>query len=158
MTIGQQHFLPQFLRRSGPTGPQVRGRTRRRRGFHRQPQCFSRRRDDPSGHGRGAHDPARRQLPHGQRPPRARRHARKPLHAGQRRIGRGPCDHRRPGDAGRSARVHQFCRVGRLAMLSGMMAVTQDLPPFCMVYNSRRVGSLNRIGLHAPATRATSGA
>jgi UDP-N-acetylglucosamine acyltransferase len=29
-----------------------------------------------------------------------------------------------------SAGVHQFCRVGRLALVSGLSGVTQDLPPF----------------------------
>jgi UDP-N-acetylglucosamine acyltransferase len=48
---------------------------------------------------------------------------------------------------GGSAGVHQFCRVGRLSMLSASMLIVQDLPPFCTCYNSREVGSLNLIGL-----------
>ena len=59
---------------------------------------------------------------------------------------------------GGNAGVHQFCRVGRLAMLSGMMAVTQDLPPFCTVYNARRVGSLNRVGLRRAGLQGHIGA
>jgi len=27
--------------------------------------------------------------------------------------------------------VHQFCRIGRLAMLGGASGVSQDVPPFC---------------------------
>lgn len=37
--------------------------------------------------------------------------------------------------------VHQFCRIGRLAMLGGLSAVSKDVPPFCMT----RSGSLNTI-------------
>ncbi len=37
--------------------------------------------------------------------------------------------------------VHQFCRVGRLAMLGGLSAISKDVPPFCMT----RSGSLNTI-------------
>ncbi|MBI1338125.1 MAG: acyl-ACP--UDP-N-acetylglucosamine O-acyltransferase [Phycisphaera sp.] len=48
---------------------------------------------------------------------------------------------------GGNASVHQFCRVGRLAMLSGTRGITQDLPPFCTVFNSRRVSALNLVGL-----------
>jgi UDP-N-acetylglucosamine acyltransferase len=48
---------------------------------------------------------------------------------------------------GGNAVVHQFCRVGRLAMMSGVEGITQDLPPFCIVYHTRTVGSLNLIGL-----------
>lgn len=54
------------------------------------------------------------------------------------------------GDAtifGGNAAVHQFCRVGRLSMLSGVTAVSQDVPPFCVVYAMKQVGSLNVIGL-----------
>lgn len=48
---------------------------------------------------------------------------------------------------GGNAAVQQFCRVGRLAMLSGVMGITRDLPPFCTVYNTRQVASLNVVGL-----------
>ena len=30
-----------------------------------------------------------------------------------------------------NAVVHQFCRVGRLAMMGGMSGVSKDVPPFC---------------------------
>ncbi|MEZ6189819.1 MAG: acyl-ACP--UDP-N-acetylglucosamine O-acyltransferase [Phycisphaerales bacterium] len=45
------------------------------------------------------------------------------------------------------AGVQQFCRMGRLSMLSGNEGITKDLPPFCIVHHTKRVGSLNVIGL-----------
>jgi len=54
---------------------------------------------------------------------------------------------------GGNAVVHQFCRVGRLAMLSGVMGITQDLPPFCTVYQTRYVSSLNIVGLRRAGYR-----
>ncbi len=54
---------------------------------------------------------------------------------------------------GGNAVVHQYCRVGRLAMISGVQGITQDLPPFCVVYDCRRVGSLNIIGLRRAGYR-----
>jgi len=49
--------------------------------------------------------------------------------------------------------VAQFCRVGRLAMLSGGEGVTRDLPPYCMVYHTRRVSSVNLIGMRRNGLR-----
>ena len=46
-----------------------------------------------------------------------------------------------------AAGVQQFCRVGRLAMISGNEGITKDLPPFCTVHHTKRIGSLNVIGL-----------
>lgn len=45
--------------------------------------------------------------------------------------------------------VHQFTRIGRLAMLSGGSAVQMDVPPFCMTrsLSSNTVMSLNVVGL-----------
>ena len=44
--------------------------------------------------------------------------------------------------------IHQFVRVGRLAMLSGGSMIRQDIPPFCMVEGSRaRLVGLNVVGL-----------
>ncbi len=44
--------------------------------------------------------------------------------------------------------VHQFCRVGRLAMVSGLVGVAQDVPPFALVGGHRgRVVGLNLVGL-----------
>jgi UDP-N-acetylglucosamine acyltransferase len=46
------------------------------------------------------------------------------------------------------AAVHQFCRVGRLAMVGGLARVTQDVPPFVMIDGgSAMVVGLNRVGL-----------
>ncbi len=45
--------------------------------------------------------------------------------------------------------IHQFCRVGRLAMVAGLSGVNLDVPPFCLVaggYRPRVVG-LNLVGL-----------
>jgi UDP-N-acetylglucosamine acyltransferase len=42
--------------------------------------------------------------------------------------------------------VHQFCRIGRLAMIGGLSKVTQDVPPFVLIDDTQVVG-LNRIGL-----------
>jgi len=47
-----------------------------------------------------------------------------------------------------NAVVHQFCRIGKLAMLSGGSALSKDLPPFCTVRNSRnRIAGMNVVGL-----------
>lgn len=54
---------------------------------------------------------------------------------------------------GGNAAVHQFCRVGRMSMISGVVAVTKDAPPFCTCYDARRVGSLNLVGLRRAGFR-----
>ncbi len=54
---------------------------------------------------------------------------------------------------GGNAVVHQYCRLGRLVMMSGAMGVVQDIPPFCVVYNHRMVGSLNLVGLRRAGLR-----
>ncbi len=45
--------------------------------------------------------------------------------------------------------IHQFCRIGRLAMLGGGSAASKDVPPFCTVnpLTLNRVAGLNVIGL-----------
>jgi UDP-N-acetylglucosamine acyltransferase len=45
--------------------------------------------------------------------------------------------------------VHQFARIGRLAMVAGMAAVPQDVAPFCTVTGMRpaRLKGLNVVGL-----------
>ena len=49
---------------------------------------------------------------------------------------------------GGMAGVHQFCKVGDLAMLAGGAMVVQDVMPFCIVHGDRaRVKGLNTIGL-----------
>lgn len=45
--------------------------------------------------------------------------------------------------------VHQFCRVGKLAMMQGGSAISKDLPPFCIASNARSnvTCGLNAVGL-----------
>jgi UDP-N-acetylglucosamine acyltransferase len=40
-----------------------------------------------------------------------------------------------------NAVVHQFCRIGRLAMVGGLSGIGKDVPPFCMT----RSGSINTV-------------
>jgi UDP-N-acetylglucosamine acyltransferase len=48
---------------------------------------------------------------------------------------------------GGNAVIHQFCRIGRMVMMSGDCAVSLDVPPFCMVNERNRIGGLNQVGL-----------
>ena len=45
--------------------------------------------------------------------------------------------------------VHQFCHVGRLAMVAACCMISKDLPPFCIAPSSRNsfVAGLNLVGL-----------
>ena len=44
--------------------------------------------------------------------------------------------------------VHQHARVGRLSMLQGGTAVSQDVPPFCITrLGTNALGGINAIGL-----------
>jgi UDP-N-acetylglucosamine acyltransferase len=43
--------------------------------------------------------------------------------------------------------VHQFCRVGTLAMMQGGTAISKDLPPFCTALKDNEMCGLNVIGL-----------
>ncbi len=44
--------------------------------------------------------------------------------------------------------VHQFCRVGRLALMQGGSAISKDLPPFTVARRgSNALGGLNSVGL-----------
>ncbi len=52
-----------------------------------------------------------------------------------------------------NAGVAQFCRVGRLALIAGSEGITRDLPPYCMVYHTRRVSSINIIGMRRNGLR-----
>jgi UDP-N-acetylglucosamine acyltransferase len=54
---------------------------------------------------------------------------------------------------GGNAAIHQFCRIGRLALLSGLAGVAQDVPPFFACYRFRCVGSLNIVGLRRAGYR-----
>jgi UDP-N-acetylglucosamine acyltransferase len=48
--------------------------------------------------------------------------------------------------SGNSA-VHQFCRVGRLALLGGASASSKDIPPFWVMQDVNRVCGVNVIGM-----------
>jgi UDP-N-acetylglucosamine acyltransferase len=43
--------------------------------------------------------------------------------------------------------VHQFTRVGALAMMQGGAAISQDLPPFCVALRDNEMCGLNVVGL-----------
>ncbi|MEM9065725.1 MAG: acyl-ACP--UDP-N-acetylglucosamine O-acyltransferase [Planctomycetota bacterium] len=47
---------------------------------------------------------------------------------------------------GQSA-VHQFTRIGRFSMISGGVAVSMDIPPFCVAPERNRINGVNLIGL-----------
>ncbi|NCD32265.1 MAG: acyl-[acyl-carrier-protein]--UDP-N-acetylglucosamine O-acyltransferase [Spartobacteria bacterium] len=51
--------------------------------------------------------------------------------------------------AGGAAAIHQFVHIGRLAMLGGLGAISQDVPPFCTTVTGERNGlaGLNTVGL-----------
>ncbi|MDR0522480.1 MAG: acyl-ACP--UDP-N-acetylglucosamine O-acyltransferase, partial [Planctomycetaceae bacterium] len=49
---------------------------------------------------------------------------------------------------GGGSAIHQFCRIGSLAMVGGLSRVIQDVPPFMMVDGtSGKIVGLNQIGL-----------
>ena len=57
---------------------------------------------------------------------------------------------------GGASAIHQFCRIGRLAMLGGQSHVTQDIPPFVMVDGkTNSIVGLNLIGLRRAGLSAT---
>lgn len=43
--------------------------------------------------------------------------------------------------------VHQFVRVGRLALLRGLSRSSRDVPPYCIMDGTHTVRALNRVGL-----------
>ena len=44
--------------------------------------------------------------------------------------------------------VHQFCRVGTMAMVAGGAMVVRDVPPYCLAHGDRaRLVGLNEVGL-----------
>jgi UDP-N-acetylglucosamine acyltransferase len=43
--------------------------------------------------------------------------------------------------------VHQFCRVGRLGLLSGLSAVGKDIPPFWVMQGLNTVRGINLVGM-----------
>jgi UDP-N-acetylglucosamine acyltransferase len=46
-----------------------------------------------------------------------------------------------------NAAVHQFVRIGELAMISGLAKIVQDIPPYCMTDRSGAVVGVNSVGL-----------
>jgi UDP-N-acetylglucosamine acyltransferase len=49
---------------------------------------------------------------------------------------------------GGTAKVHQFCSIGKYAMVGGDVKVTKDIPPYTLVgENPPRIDGINRIGL-----------
>ena len=49
---------------------------------------------------------------------------------------------------GGASAVHQFCRIGRLAMIGGMARIKKDVPPFVLVDDGTSlIVGLNKIGL-----------
>lgn len=43
--------------------------------------------------------------------------------------------------------IHQFVRIGKLAMVGGLSRVNQDVPPFMMVLGNSRIFGLNLVGI-----------
>jgi UDP-N-acetylglucosamine acyltransferase len=43
--------------------------------------------------------------------------------------------------------VHQYVRIGRLALLRGLSRTSRDVPPFCLMDGTHTVRGLNRVGL-----------
>ncbi|MFH1995838.1 MAG: acyl-ACP--UDP-N-acetylglucosamine O-acyltransferase [Candidatus Omnitrophota bacterium] len=43
--------------------------------------------------------------------------------------------------------IHQFCRIGKLAMIGGFSGVNKDVPPFMLVRGPSMVRSVNLVGL-----------
>lgn len=43
--------------------------------------------------------------------------------------------------------VHQYVRVGRLALMRGLSRTSRDVPPFCIVDGTHTVRAINRVGL-----------
>lgn len=60
--------------------------------------------------------------------------------AGHVQIGRGAI-------LGGGVKIHQFCRVGALAMVGASGTITQDIPPFCLTDHNGELASVNVIGL-----------
>ena len=48
---------------------------------------------------------------------------------------------------GGNAAVHQFCRIGRLAFVGGLVAMSMDVPPFCISGARNTIHGLNVVGL-----------
>jgi len=48
---------------------------------------------------------------------------------------------------GGASAFHQFTRIGDLAMVRGLAAISQDIPPYCMAYGHNFLSGLNVVGL-----------
>lgn len=48
---------------------------------------------------------------------------------------------------GGGAVVHQFCRVGTLAILRGLARISKDVPPYCMAVENNELVGLNSVGI-----------
>lgn len=48
---------------------------------------------------------------------------------------------------GGGAGIHQFCRIGAVAMIAGLARVTKDVPAYCMVAERDELTGLNLVGL-----------
>lgn len=46
-----------------------------------------------------------------------------------------------------NAAIHQFVRIGELAMISGLGKITQDVPPFCLTDRDGAIVGINLVGL-----------
>ena len=52
--------------------------------------------------------------------------------------------------------VHQFVRIGRLAMMRGMSRTSRDIPPFCIADLTHTLRGINAVGLRRAAFEARS--
>ncbi|MBL7157728.1 MAG: acyl-ACP--UDP-N-acetylglucosamine O-acyltransferase [Candidatus Omnitrophica bacterium] len=52
--------------------------------------------------------------------------------------------------------IHQFCNIGRLAMIGGFSGVNQDVPPFMIVRGRSLVRSINLVGLRRAGFKKSS--
>lgn len=56
--------------------------------------------------------------------------------------------------SGNSA-IHQFCRIGRLALLGGVSAATKDIPPFIIQHRMNCVVGVNVVGMRRAGIPST---
>src|SRR6185295_13146641 len=52
--------------------------------------------------------------------------------------------------------VHQFCRIGRLAMVSNLASMNVDFPPFFLTMATNTIHQLNAVGLRRSGMSKTS--
>lgn len=52
--------------------------------------------------------------------------------------------------------VHQFTRIGRLAMMRGLSRTSRDVPPFCIMDGTHTVRTINVVGLRRAGMSAAS--